>query len=334
MTTRMTLKTFEIRIVGPNETYSDQLYANGNQQLAVSITVLKQVSENNGPWKKASLSATEKTHLSIRKYSSNTNEPLPAGWHDDVTPNEFTSPGGAPRAPAGSAKADLNAVPDIFTRYLRAETTTAGAPQQFMARIQLDDGKVYTTYFDDNNNVFNGAVSKVTVAPRRPDIIQAKELVLNFEQPYRVEYKKNNYVDVDVYYWTLPRSLHIVQEKFSGQEVSQSAKLEYAYARNDNPLQIGAAIKTETESLTLGDIGNVPSGVSGETNISLIKNNNRTQMRALRYSCNDMSAPAAYDHLLYWTIVDNLGCVSQFVLKSQADDAGKLGDQLELVQAG
>lgn len=334
MTTPMTLDTFRIGIVGQNESYSNQLYANGNQQLPVFINIQKQVFQNN-QWVAVNLSPSEAASLKVVQYSSSTSATLPAGWSMDTTRNQYdqglrgsvsraltleddgetSDAAGAPEARA--AGADARGSWEVFYRYLRAGTTvTPVTDYQFMAYVKLDDGTVYTTHSTVNGKPYE---SKITVSPQRPYVIRVGDLTKNQVDAYSSEWQKGDYIDVDMYYWTLPSSLRIMSQTFSNYGYSGS-KLAYAYDKSESELRIGAALRDGVTSLTLGDIGSLPSGVSGSTSVPII--NGSGLMRALRYSCGGVKKSSSYDKQMSWTLTDNLGCVSRFVLQANPSDKG------------
>jgi hypothetical protein len=329
--TTQTLSTFKIGIIGPNESYSDQLYANGNQQMSVFIYVSKQEFDPaTGSWKAVLLTPSEQSSLTVVQYSSSVDASLPPGWSCDSTKNQFDQGlrGSSYQAYQQDIEADAGAKAqwESYTRYLRAGTSVVPLQgYQFMARIRLDDGKVYTTHYSDADHDFE---SKITVTPQRPYIIQVAELVCKREDPFHQDYDKEP-LDVDTYYWTLPSSLRILGEEFSGEGLS-SSKLAYAYVRNEGSLRVGAAIKFTVTSLTLGDIGYMPSSVSGSTPVTII--NSPYTMRGLRYYYDwydGAGKPPTFNNNMYWTVIDNLGCRSRFILRANSDDKG---NTLDLIQ--
>ncbi|NYZ16080.1 hypothetical protein HL658_26370 [Azospirillum sp. RWY-5-1] len=337
MTSTMTLDTFRIGIVGQNESYSNQLYANGNQQLPVFINIQKQVFQNN-QWVAVNLSSSEAASLRVVQYSSSTSPALPPGWSMDTSRNQYDQGlrGSATRSLAlpdaedgdgedtapESRSAEMRGSWQVFYLYLRAGTTvTPVTDYQFMAYVRLDDGTVYTTHSTVNSKPYE---SKITVSPQRPYVIRVDEMLDREGKPkrddaYTSEYSKGCYVDVDVYYWPLPSSLRVMSQEFSNMGW-WSNKLAYPYDKTDDGLRIGAALKDGVTSLTLGDIGSMPSGVSGTTNVPIV--NGAGLLRALRYSCTCCSKSNSYDMLMNWSVTDNLGCVSKFVLKANSEDKG------------
>ncbi|WP_449220213.1 hypothetical protein [Tistrella mobilis] len=310
----MSLSLFTINIIGGNESYTSALYANGNQQVVVAVNVQKLVNGVPTP-----LSSSETNSVTVVEYSANINAGLPVGWFCDTTANRYDQGlrGSSYRAEA-TAMPEVRAA-DVVKRYLRCDSRVNPLQNyQFMARIRLDDGKTYTTHFDDGG----GAVfeSKITIAPQRPYVITVGEMAYRRDDAYNTEWQKGDYIDVDVYYWTLPSSLKIYDESFSNAGYWGS-KLYYAAAINhDSSTRLDMAIRYTVTSLTLGDIGNIPKSDYAGTQVPL--SNGAGLMRAARYLCDSHSCSPTYDNYLYWTITDNLGCVSRFTLKANNSDYG------------
>jgi hypothetical protein len=80
-------------------------------------------------------------------------------------------------------------------------------------------------------------------------------------------------------------------------------------------------------SLTLGDIAYIPPTVSGSTPVTII--NSPYTMRGLRYYADGYTGTPAFNNSLYWTVIDNLGCRSRFILRANSDDKG---NTLDLIQ--
>lgn len=311
MTTSMSI--FTITIVGPNESFTNQLYANGNQQVTVTVNVTKTVDGVATP-----LSQSEMNSVTVAEYSSNVWQSMPTGWSCDTSQNQYDQGLRGGTSFAARQSDSKNDATNVIYRYLRANS---GVPPlqnyQFMARITLDNGTTYTTHYDTGDVAFE---SKITISPQRPYVINVSELTFSREDAYHAEYKKNNAIDVDTYYWTLPSSLRVMSDYFEGQGYATS-KLVYAYAiNNDGNTFLGMAIHNYVTSLTLGDIGNLPDSSYSGTTVPLI--NSDRMMRGARYLCNDHNCSPTYDNYLYWSITDNLGCVSRFILKSNSDDHG------------
>lgn len=317
------IKYFTITVIGANEGYTDQIYANGNQQCSVAINVQKQVyDDSTGSYTTVPLSQSEKNSITVCMYSSDINAPLPSGWSCDTSKNQYDSGlrgqgySASLRSLNDGEASSRTQTWDSITRYIRCGTSVTPLQNyQFMARITLDNGKTYTTHYDDGNVSFE---SKITICPQRPYAIRVSELAARRDDPYNYEYAKGKYVDVDVYYWTLPNNLKIMSDYFSGQGYA-TPKLVWAYAKNDSNFFMGMAMHHDVTSLTLGDIGHLPSNVDPATNINISVGAN--MMRGVRYLRTDTSS-GLYDNLLHWSITDNLGCVSRFVLKSNPSDSG------------
>ena len=323
------LNYFQIT-VGNNQSTTNALYANGNQQCKVTIEIRKVVwDDDKGDWVKAPLSNKELESLTIRPWSDQLRPPQAPNWDCDTVPNDFTQglrTAGRASLTVGPSQVETSAVdavdaprsneaPQIEFRYMK---TTRAQPQQFMACITLDDGKQYTTY-QGGSSTFN---SRIEIQPQNPYVIRVSDLRATRSDAYTKEYEKGNWIDIDVYYWDLPGGLRIYRESFSGQG-SQRSKVVHAYVINlPKRLNLGAAIKTGVTSLTLGDIaGHASTGVSDSTPVPL-SGDGVTVLRALREFIDYRSLNPAHNDQLRWTITDNYGCQSTFILRANPGDQG------------
>jgi hypothetical protein len=319
------LSEFAIGIMINDGSSTDALYANGNQRCKVFIRVLKEArADKDSPWQVAPLSASERQSLTVLPYS---NELLPSqapGWYCDLEASDKydeglwrgTSSVGL-RGSTSTTSAGANTAAEEFYRYMRFDgKLTSIQPTTFMACITLDDQKrQYTTHFSDGNREYE---SSITITPQRPYVLHVNDLGLARQDAYSAE---SGRVTVDTYYWALPGGLRIVNETFND-VTNSSDKLVYAYAKRDgSKFRLGMAIKRDVTTLTLRQIDGVNTAASPEANIPLI--NSDSMLRAARYySDGRTNNNSNYDKLIYWTITDNYGCDSRFVLKINAVDQG------------
>ena len=322
------LSEFSIGILTNDGGSTDALYANGNQQCKVFIRVLKEVrADKDSSWRVAPLSAGERQSLTVRPYSNQLLPQQAPGWSCDVNPStEFDEGlwrGNASvglRGSTSTTSVGANTAIEEFYRYMRfnpkQSPPVAIQPTTFMACITLDDGRQYTTHFDDGDWQYE---SSITITPQRPYALHVNDLMSSPRDAYSAEDGK---VKVKIYYWALPAGLRIVREQFENGR-SESTKLVYAYAIPDgSKFRLGMAIKRDVTSLTINDIDSVSTASNKNAQIPLIHSN--SIMRAARYySDGKTTNNSNYDNLVYWTITDNYGCESRFVLKADRVDKGE-----------
>jgi hypothetical protein len=78
---------------------------------------------------------------------------------------------------------------------------------------------------------------------------------------------------------------------------------------------MGVAVYLDVKSLTLGEIdGGLPSKYQS-VQVPLIESKN--MLRAVWYASWASSNGGNYNRELYWTIIDNYGCSSRFVLRAK-----------------
>jgi len=311
------LSEFSIGIMINDSSSTDALYANGNQQCKVFIRVLKESRDDDGSWRVEPLSEAEKASLTVLPYSNELQPAQATGWScDDKASDEFdeglwrgTASVGLRGSPATTSVGATTA-PEEFYRYMSFDGKLAPVqPTTFMAYIKLDNGKQYTTHFDDGAKDFE---SSITIAPQRPYVLHVNDLMF-----YRSNAYSDGGITVNTYYWALPGGLRILRERFDGAGWS-NAKLAYAYGmRKDGDLRFGMAIRVGVTSLTLNEIDGT---VSSSAQVPLI--NSDCILRGARYANSNSPNGANYNNLMYWTITDNYGCESRFVLKANRLDTG------------
>jgi hypothetical protein len=206
---------------------------------------------------------------------------------------------------------------------MRFDNSVASASTKFMACMTLDAGtanaKTVSTYINTSDHQFDFFV---TLNPLVPYRLRTSQLKAERDDALSIEYSKDQYLDVDVYYWMLPNNIRILSESFANAGFS-GKQLRFAYARNEGTLYAGMAIISTATSLTLGDIGILPSSdkVKPSTQVRLLNSGERS-LRAARYFCNSVSISPAYNKELYWTIIDNFGCESRFIIRGNDSDKG------------
>ncbi len=329
------LSVFQIGIAGTTASSTNELYANNRQQCKVVINILK-VTWDGSSWQKTNLTQSEINSLTVLPYSAALFPPQAPGWSCDTAANSYTS--GLRRSalsfeqsgPSSTAetvrqvasRSTANDAPEVFYRYMRSATTQR---QDFMACVTLDDGTKYSTHYDNGDERYESVIG---IQPQAPYALRVADLASSRQDAYQVEYEKNKWIDVDTYYWTLPSGLWIHGESFSGAGWTTD-KLEFAYGKRvDNVLRLGMAIKVGVTSLTVGEIDGQVASNYAPNQVPLINAN--TVMRGARYSNENTNNGANYDYRLYWTVIDNFGCESRFVLIANTADKG---DTLTLLDA-
>lgn len=220
------------------------------------------------------------------------------------------------RGSTATTSAGANTATEELYRYMRFDGRLAPLqPTTFMACITLDNGKQYTTHFDDGDKGFE---SSITIAPQRPYVLHVNDLMFNRSNAYSAESGK---ITVDTYYWALPGGLRLVKESFDGQGNS-SEKLLYAYAiRDGGKFRLGMAIKRGVTNLTLRQIDGNNTATNRDAQIPLITSD--SMLRGARYYADGKTTnDSNYSNLMYWIITDNYGCESRFVLKANTGDKG------------
>ena len=191
-------------------------------------------------------------------------------------------------------------------------------PTRFMACITLDDGTQYSTHMQKEGEP--AIESSIIITPQNPYSLRVNDLTHEFQNAFN-----DVGVGVFTYYWSLPGGLRIVEESFSGQN-SSSPKLVYVYGLNlwAYNMYLGMAIRRGVTSLTLSDMN------SSYQNREVPLINGDSMLRAAR--CYGAGQTSNYDTLTYWTITDNYGCESRFVLKcrSRSEDEDH-GNSMEML---
>jgi len=326
-----TLDEFRIGIMINDASYTDALYANGNQQCKVFIRVVKTIqADEYSQAEVAPLSPSERESLTVLPYSNELRPPQATGWSCDVEASDKFDEGlwrGTAsvglRGSTATTSEGANTVPEELYRYMRFDGRLAPLqPTTFMACITLDNGKQYTTHFDDGDKGFE---SSITIAPQRPYALHVSDMAYIGQAAYQ---DPQGNVTVDMYYWTLPGGLKIVNERFEGGYFR--ADLEWAYGILDGQwYREGMAVKVDVTTLTLGQIDFRISASYQNVQVPII--NSRSMLRGARYAAKTSVTQERWsqDALMYWIITDNYGCESRFVLKANTGDKGNTMELLD-----
>jgi len=343
------LDTFEIEVIGLNKVYN-----NNRQQCKVRIDIKKMQGESQ-----VKLTKEEKGSLTLRPVKKNPRPKMAPGWScDDDENNKYNSyPDSfttslAKDAPA-KAKAKSNQVAETLYRYIRCDGIVT--TQEFMACITLGagtkDSKDISTNYDDGDRSYDFIVE---IRSEEPPSWGAGDLIFS-KKPF---VKDSSWFDVDICYWALPKGLRIVEDSITLLNVkdgiirnvedsikrdSETRKFwqfysEYAsvVAGTDHrDLNLGFAIKKEVASLTLDDFDlrlKVPTLTLDDfdprpKDAKMVKNftleHGGDKLRAVRYNWGfpdyDLKATWLYDNVVEWTIIDNYGTTSRFLLKAVKD---------------
>ena len=215
---------------------------------------------------------------------------------------------------------------NIF-RYMRFDPAgTSIRPFVFMACITLDDGRQYSTNFDDNDQQFN---SKVTLTPREPYRLGVRDLLFSQEVGFSEEWGKNKKIDVAVFYWRLPSGLSIMENK-SEDILYNSDKAWYLYSKNESNFFVGAIVLDHVIDFLLKDLmiprytggAGLPSWVTQTYGLIRLVMTDRSAMRVVRYAAQGQTTPSPYGRQNRWSIIDNYGCESRFLIGPDVNNKG------------
>lgn len=286
------------------------LYANGRHQCKVEVIIDKERRFIRDEWEVGEsepLTPEELASLTITRYSANENEKLPTGWSCDTTKNEFDTGlrGGSPIA----SSAGTTGGGEVVERYLRVDARVAIEAQRFMARVVVA-GKTYTTY-----NV--GAGSSVIIEPTRPyEKLRAAQLVAERDDALSAN---PVFLDIDVYYWSLPAGLRLVKNlgidnavDIAG--VGRALRPFYSDFRMNSTMLVGGVIDIDSSVTTLRVIDVCP--VKGHENKTFRIDKYPTQMRAISVWAR-MFLRLVKGRDVVWRILDNYGVEHSFLLGSE-----------------
>ncbi|SFN35787.1 hypothetical protein [Xenorhabdus japonica] len=309
------LSTFDAYFVAGATTSTNRLYANGNQQVKVAINIRKQVDGVDTP-----LTSAEKDSVTITARSSNPSASIYSGWSCDKSKNQYDEGvrGENSRSMNGVAvlmdtedqDGQVKAGVETVYRYLRT-SANPNETMEFMAVITIN-GEKFTTNMDPH-------VQTLTVTPRTPYKIRSYELVLKREDAYTDEYSKGNYVDVDVYYWTLPSSLAIKNQQINGNANVSGGALASITGAKVSPIRTGIVLHTSTQNFTVNNSMATSNLPGGSNKVRLISGD--SFIRASRGACDNYyyDSTSKYNSGCVVTIIDNFGCVSKFSVRASDD---------------
>ena len=308
-----TLQVFQIGIVGSSSSnVTNALYANGNHQCRVTIDILKV----DGAYNKAPLTPSEVLSLTVLPYSDQLFPPQAQGWSCHDTKNQYTpnlwSRSYAAQPPESPYNVDMSPRSDVPERFERYMQTGSLQSQRFMACVTLDNGNKYSTHYNGADGTFE---SYVDIVPQGRYTLRVSDLSLTREDAYTNNNEKYYHIDVDTYYWSLPGGLWILGESFSNAGW-WNEKLEWAFCLDrDGWVRMGTAIKLGITNVCLGDIDGAIKSEYWNDQVPLVATN--FALRAARYANEGSSNAGDYDRSLYWTITDNYGWSSRFVLRAK-----------------
>ncbi|MDE1482707.1 hypothetical protein [Xenorhabdus bovienii] len=311
------LEIFEAYFVAGSSKITDKLYANGNHQVKVVINIRKHVDDSDVP-----LTPEEKESVTITARSTNVDAPIYSGWSCDKTKNEYDE---GLRGEKGSQYAEENLIylnnqqkqqkgvqedaeSEAIYRYLRS-AATPNESMEFMVVITIDGQKLTTN--------MESYIQTLIVVPRSPYKIKSNELSLKLDHVYHKQYTKDQSIDVEIYYWTLPLSLRIKDLQIKGgMQVPEGV----AVTPDRRPIRRCLVLNMSTIKLTVyGAIGLI-SAPFGDENIPLLYGD--VYIRGTKGSWENYGyAPVIDDYPVgcIVTIIDNFGCTSQFEIKPTDD---------------
>ncbi|PKF80106.1 hypothetical protein CW749_10505 [Vibrio sp. vnigr-6D03] len=225
--------TFKIEAVG------ESFYANGRHQCKVQISVLKQAFEN-GDYVKKPLTESEISSIKVAKFSADTNYDslgMPTEWTTtDVRDTKynlgtmsdtrsasvsrrFLEESGVmfdafPDAKALSLSADVkddnNNVPEVFERYVSGSLT---GTEKLMAKMILENetDQTLTTNMSVGENVYDSSINLTAIPPFSISSSSLDETIQTEQHQVYDEYKPDITQEINVYFWTLPNNLKIVE---------------------------------------------------------------------------------------------------------------------------
>ncbi|MBV4478479.1 hypothetical protein [Pseudomonas khavaziana] len=191
--------------------YTSELYANGRHQCKLYIRLIKKLENALGGWDVVPLTSAEKASATVQLFSPNPAIGLPAGWSCDVEKNQFDC-GLWPQS--GQTEAEVQEIAinppsgaplELLERYVRVAQNAITDTKRFMASIVID-GKVYTTYYNDDNVLSN---SFVDITPVKPYVLRVAQLqrFIDIVDLSHVEEK----LRAQICYWQPPASLYFVE---------------------------------------------------------------------------------------------------------------------------
>ncbi|QKU73359.1 hypothetical protein HPY09_20710 (plasmid) [Vibrio cholerae] len=313
-----TFKLNPVDAAGTALTGTRALYANGNQQVKLRVTIRKQVDGSN-----QDLSPSEIDSLEI--VSLNGSSP-PDKWTSTDKANDYTM---GLRSDRSMMKADVIEVEENVksgdqTFYFYVSTSdTALEPMDFEAIVTIG-GTVYRSGSSTYNNSF------VTIQAHAPDVFESYELIRNEEDELTFsDYIADNGKDADSYYqvyavyWNLPDGIKIKTYTLSGSTNSEGL---YLTAGSDRYAAAICALprgKTEFKSHCFGLHGDIGDGIAHKTVVILDYSTSIRASRALvtneRLPDDSWIATAPDTGTSDLTIIDEYGTTSKFTFFATDD---------------
>ncbi|MDE9549926.1 hypothetical protein [Xenorhabdus bovienii] len=268
------------------------------------------------------LTPEEKESVTIIALSTNVDAPIYAGWSCDKTKNEYDE---GLRGEKGSQYAEENltylnnqqkqqkgvqedAESEAVYRYLRS-AATPNESMEFMVVITIDGQKLTTN--------MEPYIQTLIVVPRSPYKIKSNELSLKLDHAYHKQYTKDQSIDVEIYYWTLPLSLRIKDLQIKGgMQVPEGV----AVTPNRRLIRNCLVLNMSTIKLTTYGAIELISAPFGGENIPLLSCD--VYIRGTKGSWENYGYAPVIEHYpvgCIVTIIDNFGCTSQFEIKPTDD---------------
>lgn len=290
---------------------TNALYANGRHQCKVQVELIIERETLGGLWEATTPLEAERESVSVTRYSSNVNEPLPGGWSCDHGKNIYDTGlwrGNAELQPSTEPDVETGLTMDLIDRYLRFSPGVPIETVRFMARVVVD-GVAYTTSY-----VLGGSAhdSSISVTPVRPYILKAADMAEYVDYDAFI----GETADVDIYYWTPPSGLTFVADRgldaplfipSEGRQCMTSFIKNASWSGN----KIGV-IRLSRQVLYLSD---VHQGLQSPGYDSVVRFNQvSTIMRAVRLK--SFLVQGNGDSRSKWRLWDNYGCEHVFWLEA------------------
>ncbi|MEM9553502.1 MAG: hypothetical protein AAGC60_04535 [Acidobacteriota bacterium] len=292
-------KTFTIEPVVGNTATSCKVYANGRQQCQIMVRVGMEKP----------LSEAEKASVKLAQLGTGTNYDsltLPAGMvtspqNDfDQHPDNTVSKSSPPES--------KNEADEILYFFLSCSSMQPSAA--LMAVIRLDDGQVYTTYYNDGSANFD---SSMTVVPVEPFVVKAGDL-------HQVGTAGRSSSQLETYIWDLGSGLSIRTRelKDNGWETGTHNSF-YHDGVKGGINEVTEAIASSKSSGTFS----FPAGRSISYSCS------PSQFAAAAGHVKDSSigkdeATTEYDHNQEVRMLDNFGTSHPYNLRGSSSENGKI----------
>lgn len=305
------IRLVEFEITLPNGgVLTNELYANDRHQCKVVVEVTAEKRQSDGNWAPIRLTADQRSSVTVTRYSTNINEPLPPGWRCDRDKNIYDTGlwrGGVEEVePAENPVAEgrrLKIQKEIVDRYMRFEPNRPIEDVRFMAVIILG-GVKYTTNYSVGDTPFN---SYISIRPMRPYRLLVGQLSLHTD----IDAYSGDSCDIDVYYWKPPYGLEFLVNKGLDAPLSppgegSSFKTYYVHQNEREFFKAGVVVNKDVEnpSVLVADIFTWPPGAYQKF---VRFNQSSTIMRAVRCR-GSYNLGFEGDSGTRWRLWDNFGC--------------------------